>query len=98
MNLSSNQGVLQSRQSLQLWLMVDGQLVALTHRWHPVSIQVPLTGLAECVLLLSINFDFHSHSRFIPDTVHDDVAVRRDRQLKIAILKINSETIFTLSR
>ena len=60
-DLSCNQGVLQSSKSLQLWLMVDGQLVVLTHRWHLVSIHVPLTGLAECVLFLSINFDFHNH-------------------------------------
>ena len=92
MDLSSNQGVLQSRQSLQLWLMVDGQLVVLTHRRHPVSIHIPLTGLAECVLFLSINFDFHIHSRFIADTVHDDVAVRWGRQLEVSILKVRSET------
>ena len=37
-NVSRNQTVFQPCQPLQLGLIVDGQLVVLTHRWHLVVV------------------------------------------------------------
>ena len=77
-DLPGNQRVLQPRQSLQLWLMVDGQLVVLTHRRHPVPHHIALAGFAEPMLRFP-NHQLHRYSRqiFDSDTILDDVTVWR---------------------
>ena len=58
--------------------MIDGQLVHLAHRRHPVPFHVALTGFAKGVLLLAINLDLDLDIRYIPDAVMDDVSVWGD--------------------
>ena len=55
--------------------MIDGQLVHLAHRRHPVPFHVALTSFAKGVLLLAINLDLDLDIRCIPDAVLDDVSV-----------------------
>ena len=56
--------------------MIDGELVLLTHRWHPVPFHVALTSFAKGVLLLAINLDLDFDIRYIANAVMDDVTVR----------------------
>ena len=55
--------------------MIDGELVLLTHRRHPVPFHVALTSFAKGVLLLAINLDLDFDIRYVPDTVLYDVSV-----------------------
>ena len=55
--------------------MIDGQLILLTHRRHPIPFHVALTSFAKGVLLLAINLDLDFDIRYIPDAVLDDVSV-----------------------
>ena len=70
-----DQGIFQPCESLKFWLMIDGQLVHLAHRRHPVPFHVALTSFAKCVLLLAINLDLDFDIRYVPDTVLYDVPV-----------------------
>ena len=46
-NVSCNQAVFQPCQSFQFWLIIDGQLVVLAHRWHLVVLHMLDTCLAK---------------------------------------------------
>ena len=66
--------------------MIDGQLVHLAHRRHPVPLHVALTSFAKGVLLLAINLDLDFDIRYIANAVMDDVSVRG--KLVVCILEL----------
>ena len=66
--------------------MIDGQLILLTHRRHPIPFHVALTSFAKGVLFLAINLDLDFDIRYIPDAVMDDVSVQGE--LVVSILEL----------
>ena len=73
--VSGNETVFKPCESLQLWLVLDRQLVVLAHWWHLVVLHVLHTCLAKPGVLVTIDHNFHTNVRGIPKAKLDDVAV-----------------------
>ena len=93
-NVSRNQAVFQPCQSFQFWLIIDGQLVVLAHRWHLVVLHMLDTCLAKPGVLVTIDHNFHTRVRGIPKAILDDVAVWRGRCVVPFSLKMYTITSY----
>ena len=92
--VSGNQTVFKSCQSLQLWLVLDCQLVVLAHRWHLVVLHMLHTCLAKPGVLVTVDHNFHTRVRGVPKAILDDVAVWRSRCVVPFSLKMYTITSY----